>query len=202
MTALWQNDVEKQHLSWETFIHVSMVRVVRNEQRLILAHVSDLSVCSKLPSWARAVVPKIFYVTEKAWNYYPYTITGRQGDAPKTFYSAHHFFMKSRKRKWICAEEGVYSPASYLLSLRALCTCPYLDFSCGSASSAEYFCQDSLKALCKLTGVLLCFQLSSFLSNLLWSAEYTVSDIVPQRSRMWPKGKRHHSFIHFLVSAD
>nr|XP_061778850.1 cytoplasmic phosphatidylinositol transfer protein 1-like [Nerophis lumbriciformis] len=30
---------------------------------------------SKLPSWARAVVPKIFYVTEKAWNYYPYTVT-------------------------------------------------------------------------------------------------------------------------------
>ncbi|XP_029480757.1 cytoplasmic phosphatidylinositol transfer protein 1 [Oncorhynchus nerka] len=30
---------------------------------------------SKLPSWARAVVPNIFYVTEKAWNYYPYTIT-------------------------------------------------------------------------------------------------------------------------------
>uniref|UniRef100_A0A3B4CG10 Cytoplasmic phosphatidylinositol transfer protein 1 n=1 Tax=Pygocentrus nattereri TaxID=42514 RepID=A0A3B4CG10_PYGNA len=28
---------------------------------------------NKLPSWARAVVPKIFYVTEKAWNYYPYT---------------------------------------------------------------------------------------------------------------------------------
>uniref|UniRef100_A0A3B3ZDM0 Cytoplasmic phosphatidylinositol transfer protein 1 n=1 Tax=Periophthalmus magnuspinnatus TaxID=409849 RepID=A0A3B3ZDM0_9GOBI len=34
------------------------------------------SVLHKLPSWARAVVPKIFYVTEKAWNYYPYTITG------------------------------------------------------------------------------------------------------------------------------
>lgn len=33
--------------------------------------------CSKLPSWARAVVPKIFYVTEKAWNYYPFTITGK-----------------------------------------------------------------------------------------------------------------------------
>lgn len=30
---------------------------------------------NKLPSWARAVVPRIFYVTEKAWNYYPYTIT-------------------------------------------------------------------------------------------------------------------------------
>ncbi|XP_048103019.1 cytoplasmic phosphatidylinositol transfer protein 1 [Alosa alosa] len=30
---------------------------------------------NKLPSWARAVVPRIFYVTEKAWNYYPHTIT-------------------------------------------------------------------------------------------------------------------------------
>ncbi|XP_042654512.1 cytoplasmic phosphatidylinositol transfer protein 1-like isoform X1 [Tyto alba] len=29
----------------------------------------------KLPSWARAVTPRIFYITEKAWNYYPYTIT-------------------------------------------------------------------------------------------------------------------------------
>lgn len=38
------------------------------------------SLCSKLPSWARAVVPKIFYVTEKAWNYYPYTITGKHTD--------------------------------------------------------------------------------------------------------------------------
>ncbi|XP_056143096.1 cytoplasmic phosphatidylinositol transfer protein 1b [Lampris incognitus] len=30
---------------------------------------------SKLPSWAKAFVPKWFYVTEKAWNFYPYTIT-------------------------------------------------------------------------------------------------------------------------------
>ncbi|XP_065659402.1 cytoplasmic phosphatidylinositol transfer protein 1 isoform X3 [Hydra vulgaris] len=30
---------------------------------------------SKLPSWIQSYVPKIFYVTEKAWNYYPYTIT-------------------------------------------------------------------------------------------------------------------------------
>ncbi|RXN29436.1 cytoplasmic phosphatidylinositol transfer 1-like protein [Labeo rohita] len=36
---------------------------------------------NKLPSWARAVVPKIFYVTEKAWNYYPYTITGQEQNA-------------------------------------------------------------------------------------------------------------------------
>jgi len=30
---------------------------------------------SKLPSWIRSLVPKMFYVTEKAWNYYPFTIT-------------------------------------------------------------------------------------------------------------------------------
>ncbi|KAJ7424430.1 Cytoplasmic phosphatidylinositol transfer protein 1 [Willisornis vidua] len=37
----------------------------------------------KLPSWARAVVPKIFYVTEKAWNYYPYTITEQDSKAER-----------------------------------------------------------------------------------------------------------------------
>jgi len=30
---------------------------------------------SKLPGWLRKMVPKTFYVTEKAWNYYPFTIT-------------------------------------------------------------------------------------------------------------------------------
>ncbi|NXA23411.1 PITC1 protein, partial [Ibidorhyncha struthersii] len=46
-----------------------------------------LFIFSKLPSWARAVVPKIFYVTEKAWNYYPYTITGH------IFYVKHVFLL-------------------------------------------------------------------------------------------------------------
>uniref|UniRef100_A0A8C3B6Z9 Phosphatidylinositol transfer protein N-terminal domain-containing protein n=1 Tax=Cyclopterus lumpus TaxID=8103 RepID=A0A8C3B6Z9_CYCLU len=36
---------------------------------------------SKLPTWAQAVVPKIFYVTEKAWNYYPYTKTGEHTES-------------------------------------------------------------------------------------------------------------------------
>nr|CFW94245.1 Eka-PI transferase 2 protein [Euperipatoides kanangrensis] len=30
---------------------------------------------SRLPSWIRSLIPKIFYITEKAWNYYPHTIT-------------------------------------------------------------------------------------------------------------------------------
>uniref|UniRef100_A0AAY4AEN9 Cytoplasmic phosphatidylinositol transfer protein 1 n=1 Tax=Denticeps clupeoides TaxID=299321 RepID=A0AAY4AEN9_9TELE len=58
------------------------VEVVQNEPYEDPAHGSGqftekrVYLNSKLPSWARAVVPKIFYVTEKAWNYYPYTITG------------------------------------------------------------------------------------------------------------------------------
>nr|CCO62048.1 protein retinal degeneration B [Speonomus longicornis] len=30
---------------------------------------------SRLPYWIQAMCPKVFYITEKAWNYYPYTIT-------------------------------------------------------------------------------------------------------------------------------
>ncbi|XP_054290133.1 cytoplasmic phosphatidylinositol transfer protein 1 [Macrosteles quadrilineatus] len=30
---------------------------------------------SKLPYWIQSFIPRVFYVTEKAWNYYPYTIT-------------------------------------------------------------------------------------------------------------------------------
>ncbi|XP_050351288.1 cytoplasmic phosphatidylinositol transfer protein 1-like [Nymphalis io] len=30
---------------------------------------------SHLPYWIQSLIPKIFYVTEKAWNFYPFTIT-------------------------------------------------------------------------------------------------------------------------------
>jgi len=30
---------------------------------------------SRLPYWIQSFLPKIFYVTEKAWNYYPFTVT-------------------------------------------------------------------------------------------------------------------------------
>nr|XP_015216008.1 PREDICTED: cytoplasmic phosphatidylinositol transfer protein 1-like isoform X2 [Lepisosteus oculatus] len=57
------------------------VEVVRNEPHTDPVHGEGqftekrVHLSSKLPSWARAVVPRIFYITEKAWNYYPYTIT-------------------------------------------------------------------------------------------------------------------------------
>lgn len=30
---------------------------------------------NRLPYWIQAIIPKVFYITEKAWNYYPYTVT-------------------------------------------------------------------------------------------------------------------------------
>lgn len=35
-------------------------------------------ICSRLPYWVQAMIPKVFYITEKAWNYYPYTISGKR----------------------------------------------------------------------------------------------------------------------------
>lgn len=32
---------------------------------------------SRLPYWLQAICPRVFYITEKAWNYYPFTITGK-----------------------------------------------------------------------------------------------------------------------------
>lgn len=38
---------------------------------------------SRLPYWLQAVTPRLFYVIEKSFNFYPYTITEYQ-----VFYSA------------------------------------------------------------------------------------------------------------------
>ncbi|XP_078143379.1 cytoplasmic phosphatidylinositol transfer protein 1b [Centroberyx gerrardi] len=57
------------------------VEVVRNEPDMHPQHgpgqltEKRIYLSSKLPSWAKAFVPRFFYVTEKAWNFYPYTIT-------------------------------------------------------------------------------------------------------------------------------
>ncbi|XP_062255469.1 cytoplasmic phosphatidylinositol transfer protein 1b [Platichthys flesus] len=57
------------------------VEVVRNESNVHPQHGTGqvtekrIYLSSKLPSWVQAFVPRIFYVTEKAWNFYPYTIT-------------------------------------------------------------------------------------------------------------------------------
>uniref|UniRef100_A0A8D3ANA4 Phosphatidylinositol transfer protein cytoplasmic 1b n=1 Tax=Scophthalmus maximus TaxID=52904 RepID=A0A8D3ANA4_SCOMX len=57
------------------------VEVVRNESNVHPQHgpgqltEKGIYLCSKLPSWVKAFVPRIFYVTETAWNFYPYTIT-------------------------------------------------------------------------------------------------------------------------------
>jgi MoaA/NifB/PqqE/SkfB family radical SAM enzyme len=37
---------------------------------------SIYSLFSRLPTWIRSLIPNVFYITEKASNFYPYTITG------------------------------------------------------------------------------------------------------------------------------
>ncbi|RUS90594.1 hypothetical protein EGW08_001682 [Elysia chlorotica] len=57
------------------------VEVVKNEECSDPVHGSGrytekrVHLSSRLPSWIRSLIPKVFYVTEKAWNYFPYTIT-------------------------------------------------------------------------------------------------------------------------------
>ncbi|KAF7708321.1 cytoplasmic phosphatidylinositol transfer protein 1b [Silurus meridionalis] len=57
------------------------VEVIRNEPEIHPKYGSGqvtekrIYLSSKLPSWIKKFVPMIFYITEKAWNFYPYTIT-------------------------------------------------------------------------------------------------------------------------------
>ncbi|KAH9495458.1 Cytoplasmic phosphatidylinositol transfer protein 1 [Bulinus truncatus] len=67
------------------------VEIVKNEECTDPVHgvgrytEKRVHLSNRLPSWIRALIPKVFYVTEKAWNYYPYTVTEtRYEDNPGT----------------------------------------------------------------------------------------------------------------------
>lgn len=57
------------------------VEVVRNEPCTDPKHGAGqitekrIYLNSKLPTWIRKFVPMLFYITETAWNFYPYTVT-------------------------------------------------------------------------------------------------------------------------------
>nr|CAD7257482.1 unnamed protein product [Timema shepardi] len=55
----------------EKRIHLSR----RVQSFLNILNIYFLTNFSRLPYWVQALIPKVFYVTEKAWNYYPFTIT-------------------------------------------------------------------------------------------------------------------------------
>ncbi|MED6293467.1 Cytoplasmic phosphatidylinositol transfer protein 1 [Characodon lateralis] len=55
-----------------SLISLMLFPTLNHYEIVILSFASDFS---KLPSWIKAFVPRFFYVTEKAWNFYPFTIT-------------------------------------------------------------------------------------------------------------------------------
>lgn len=57
------------------------VEVIKNEDCVDEIHgrgrytEKHIHLSNRLPYWVQAVCPQVFYVIEKAWNYYPFTIT-------------------------------------------------------------------------------------------------------------------------------
>lgn len=67
--------------SWEASEKGEGIEVVKNEPCEDPKHGKGqftekrIHLSKKLPTWIQAVIPSLFYITEKAWNFYPYTIT-------------------------------------------------------------------------------------------------------------------------------
>lgn len=63
----------------EKRIHLSRYLLVHNHLEIVFVYLQNstwyFTLFSRLPQWIRSLIPKIFYVTEKAWNYYPHTTT-------------------------------------------------------------------------------------------------------------------------------
>lgn len=61
---------------------------------------------SRLPAWIQKLIPKIFYVTEKAWNYYPFTITGNFAFIRRMNQSDHSWALSICNQFYIEREES------------------------------------------------------------------------------------------------
>ncbi|KAL0272578.1 UNVERIFIED_CONTAM: hypothetical protein PYX00_005498 [Menopon gallinae] len=51
-----------------------------------------LHLSNRLPFWIQSVLPRVFYVIEKSWNYYPYTVT----EYTCSFLQRFHILIKTR----------------------------------------------------------------------------------------------------------
>lgn len=61
--------------------YVKVPCTVNSEVGMIIIMVCMLThihTYSRMPNWVQYMIPKIFYTVEKAWNYYPYTRTGKR----------------------------------------------------------------------------------------------------------------------------
>ncbi|XP_061530489.1 cytoplasmic phosphatidylinositol transfer protein 1b isoform X3 [Phycodurus eques] len=87
------------------------VEVVRNEPENHPEHgpgqvtEKQIYLSSKLPAWAKVFAPRFFYVTEKAWNFYPYTIT----EYSVSLLPHHLKYTTSPRRQLMCTNILVHS---------------------------------------------------------------------------------------------
>ncbi|CAG9774065.1 unnamed protein product [Ceutorhynchus assimilis] len=93
---------------------------------------------NRLPYWVQAILPKIFYVTEKAWNYYPYTIT----DYTCSFIPKFHISIQTRYENNNGSSENCLNLTPEQLAERIV---EHIDIAYDEVSAKHYKEEEDLK---------------------------------------------------------
>ncbi|XP_066995843.1 cytoplasmic phosphatidylinositol transfer protein 1 [Anabrus simplex] len=86
---------------------------------------------SRLPYWVQSLIPKVFYVTEKAWNYYPYTVT----EYTCSFVPKFHISIKTKYEDNNGSTENCLDLSPELLNERIV---DYIDIAYDEVSPKHY----------------------------------------------------------------
>lgn len=93
---------------------------------------------NRLPYWVQAVIPKIFYVTEKAWNYFPFTIT----DYTCSFIPKFHISIQTRYENNNGSTENCLNLSPEQLAERIV---EHLDIAYDEVSAKHYKEEEDLR---------------------------------------------------------
>ncbi|KAK6637865.1 hypothetical protein RUM44_008287 [Polyplax serrata] len=90
-----------------------------------------LHLSNRLPYWVQSFMPRVFYVIEKSWNYYPYTIT----EYTCSFIQRFHILIKTRFQNDNGSSENCLGLTAEELAGR---TIEYLDIAYDEVSARKY----------------------------------------------------------------
>ncbi|KAL1494514.1 hypothetical protein ABEB36_010100 [Hypothenemus hampei] len=93
---------------------------------------------NRLPYWIQAIIPRIFYVTEKAWNYYPFTIT----DYTCSFIPKFHISIETKYENNSGTTENCLNLTPEQLSERIV---EHIDIAYDEVSAKHYKEEEDLK---------------------------------------------------------